>query len=89
VAANIKPTGSAPDSSGPGSSSLDSQASNAANADPKLLKDAKARIKEHISLLHQYNEVRDVGLGLMGMIAEQRGVRVRDVQEEFGVTAKD
>lgn len=54
-----------------------------------LLKDAKARIKEHITLLHQYNEIRDIGLGLMGMISDQRGVRLRDVQEEFGVTAKD
>lgn len=50
---------------------------------------AKAVIKEHISLLHQYNEMRDIGLGLMGIIADQRGVRLRDVQEEFGVDAKD
>ncbi len=50
---------------------------------------AKAVIKEHISLLHQYNEIRDVGLGLMGIIADQRGVRLRDVQEDFGVDTKD
>ncbi|KAF2095308.1 hypothetical protein NA57DRAFT_79799 [Rhizodiscina lignyota] len=50
---------------------------------------AKAVTKEHISLLHRYNEMRDIGLGMMGIIADQRGVRLRDVQEEFGVDAKD
>jgi len=30
-----------------------------------------------------------VGQGLIGMIAEQRGVRIVDCLEEFGVEAKD
>lgn len=50
---------------------------------------AKATIKEHISLLHRYNDIRDIAQGLMGMIAEQRAVRMRDVQEEFGIDVKD
>jgi Swi5 len=42
-------------------------------------------VKSHINLLHTYNEIRDIGQGLMGMVADNRGVRVRDVYEEFGV----
>ncbi|KAI9676615.1 MAG: hypothetical protein M1829_002932 [Trizodia sp. TS-e1964] len=47
--------------------------------------DAAGTVKRHIKLLHDYNEVRDVAMGLMGLIAEQRGVRVKDIYEEFGV----
>lgn len=50
---------------------------------------ARAAIKEHIALLHRYNGIRDVAQGLMGMIADQRGVRMRDVQSDFGLSEKD
>ncbi|KAK8169926.1 Swi5-domain-containing protein [Phyllosticta citrichinensis] len=53
------------------------------------LDEAKAVIKEHIRLLHDYNEIRDVGQGLFGIIAESRGVRVKDIHEEFGISTKD
>jgi hypothetical protein len=46
-------------------------------------------VKEHIKLLHEYNELKDVGQGLMGLIADQRGVRIVEVQEEFGIEAND
>ncbi|KAF2026680.1 hypothetical protein EK21DRAFT_115631 [Setomelanomma holmii] len=46
-------------------------------------------VKDHIKLLHEYNELKDVGQGLMGLIADQRGVRIVAVQEEFGIDAKD
>ncbi|KAI9651513.1 MAG: hypothetical protein M1831_000787 [Alyxoria varia] len=46
-------------------------------------------IKRHIKLLHDYNAVRDVGQGLMGILAEQRGVRLVEVMEEFGVGKED
>lgn len=46
-------------------------------------------VKEHIKLLHEYNELKDVGQGLMGLIADQRGVRIVEVQEEFGIDAQD
>jgi len=49
----------------------------------------KATIARHIKLLHDFNEVRDVGLHLIGMIADERGVRVQDVMPEFGVTPQD
>ncbi|EHA57776.1 hypothetical protein MGG_16388 [Pyricularia oryzae 70-15] len=42
-------------------------------------------------LLQQYNELRDVGQQLIGMIAEQRGVPIRTLYEsgEFGVGPED
>ncbi|EEA24500.1 hypothetical protein TMatcc_007606 [Talaromyces marneffei ATCC 18224] len=46
-------------------------------------------VRDHIRLLHDYNEIRDIGQGLLGLIAEKRGVRYKDVLEEFGVDADD
>jgi len=54
-----------------------------------VLDQSSKTVKQHIELLHAYNGIRDVGHGLMGMIAEQRGVRVKDIMDEFGVEAKD
>lgn len=53
-----------------------------------LLK-ADARVKEHIKLLHEYNEIRDVGMGLCAIIAEGRGVKLQTVLDEFGMSSKD
>ena len=52
-------------------------------------KDAQAKVKAHIKLLHDYNEIRDVGQGLMGIIADNRGVRVIDIYNDFGVGEGD
>lgn len=46
-------------------------------------------VKKHITLLHDYNDIRDVGQGLIGMIADNRGVRIGELYEEFGVGLKD
>ncbi|KAF2637639.1 hypothetical protein P280DRAFT_406195 [Massarina eburnea CBS 473.64] len=46
-------------------------------------------VQKHIKLLHEYNEIKDIGQGLMGLIADSRGVRIVEVQDEFGVDAKD
>lgn len=54
-----------------------------------VLEHSNKTVKQHIELLHAYNGIRDVGHGLMGMIAEQRGVRVKVIMDEFGVDAKD
>jgi DNA repair protein Swi5/Sae3 len=51
--------------------------------------DPNTTVQQHIRLLHEYNEIKDVGQGLMGMIADARGVRVVDVHREFGVGEKD
>jgi hypothetical protein len=54
-----------------------------------ILTHAQSAVKQHIALLHAYNGIRDVGQGLMGMIAEQRGLRVKQVMEEMGVGDAD
>jgi DNA repair protein Swi5/Sae3 len=46
-------------------------------------------VKRHIDLIHAYNEIKDVGQGLIGLIADSRGVRVKEVMEEMGVGEKD
>jgi DNA repair protein Swi5/Sae3 len=51
--------------------------------------DADAIVRRHIRLLHDYNEIKDVGQGLMGLIADARGIRHVDVQAEFGIGSKD
>jgi hypothetical protein len=54
-----------------------------------LMGEANKIIKEHIRMLHEYNEIKDVAQGLIGMIADQRGKRVVDVEGEFGVGKGD
>ena len=51
----------------------------------------KVVIKEHIARLHAYNEIKDGAQGLMGLVADARGVRVAELYEggEFGVAEKD
>ncbi|OAL66525.1 hypothetical protein A7C99_1913 [Trichophyton rubrum] len=51
--------------------------------------DAAGIVKEHIRLLHDYNEIKDVGQGLIGLIAQSRGVRHIEVQTEFGIATAD
>ena len=51
--------------------------------------DAKVVVQRHIKLLHEYNAIKDTGQGLLGLIADSRGVRLRDVHDEFGVGSDD
>lgn len=53
------------------------------------LEQANKKIKAHIDQLQQYNEIKDIGTQLMGMIAEKRGCRIVEVQEEFDVDEND
>lgn len=46
-------------------------------------------IKDHIDLLHKYNEIKDIAQGLMGLIAESRGVRQKVVEDEYGMGEGD
>lgn len=52
-------------------------------------KDAAATVKAHIKLLHRYNEMRDIGQGLIGLVADQRNVAIREVYKEYGIGNKD
>ncbi|PTU24687.1 hypothetical protein P175DRAFT_0553968 [Aspergillus ochraceoroseus IBT 24754] len=60
-----------------------------ANIKAKLKNDASETVTRHIRLLHQYNEIKDIGQGLMGLMAEARGVRQAEIQQEFGVGCRD
>ncbi|KAJ5263809.1 hypothetical protein N7478_011414 [Penicillium angulare] len=51
--------------------------------------DPTATVERHIHLLHEYNEIKDVAQGLMGMIADTKGVRVVEIHKEYGVGGKD
>lgn len=48
-------------------------------------------VAKHVKLLREYNQIKDVGQQLMGMVAEKRGVTVGSLYEtrEFGVGPKD
>lgn len=46
-------------------------------------------VKNHISTLKNYNEVRDVATSLIAKIAEQRGVTIAEIMEEMGVDLAD
>ncbi|RPA83032.1 hypothetical protein BJ508DRAFT_413696 [Ascobolus immersus RN42] len=52
-------------------------------------KDPDKIVKAHIKRLHVYNETKDVAMGLIGLVAVNRGVGVGEVLEEFGVDGKD
>lgn len=74
-------------------SGLTSKTSGEPLSDDEILQSAlqssNAVIKQHIALLHKYNEIKDIGQGLMGLIADQRDCRVVKVMEEFGVGEGD
>jgi len=54
-----------------------------------VLAHAEHTVKQHISRLHAYNGIRDIGQNVMGLLAEQRGVRVVQVMAECGVGEGD
>ncbi|KAJ6096843.1 hypothetical protein N7486_007589 [Penicillium sp. IBT 16267x] len=51
--------------------------------------DPKTTIQRHVRLLHEYNEIKDAAQGLMGLIADAKGVRVAEIHQEYGVDEKD
>ncbi|KAG9747094.1 hypothetical protein KCU73_g7445, partial [Aureobasidium melanogenum] len=50
---------------------------------------ANTKIKSQIKQLQQYNDIKDIGTQLMGIIAEKRGCRIIEVQEEFDINPDD
>lgn len=45
--------------------------------------DPEAIVKKHISQLKKYHELKDIALGLVTMIADQRQLRTTDILEEM------
>ncbi|KAK0619532.1 Swi5-domain-containing protein [Immersiella caudata] len=52
---------------------------------------AQSIVQNHIQLLKEYNEIKDIGQQLIGLIAENRGVTIGTLYEngDYGVTADD
>ena len=53
------------------------------------IEDIDKELKQLIHALHEYNEVKDIAQSLMGRIADLRGVSVRAIHEELGVSHED
>ncbi|KAK5459871.1 hypothetical protein LTS15_004000 [Exophiala xenobiotica] len=43
----------------------------------------------HISLLKEYNDIKDVAMGMLSILAEKKGCRLAEVMEEYGVNEDD
>ncbi|KAI4281909.1 MAG: hypothetical protein L6R38_003332 [Xanthoria sp. 2 TBL-2021] len=62
---------------------LDDAAAKLKNPDPHQT------VSNHIKLLRQYNDIRDIGTSLMGVIANNRQVPMKRVYQDFHVDEKD
>lgn len=50
---------------------------------------ARQVIDLHIKRLKEYNELRDAGLRLAQLVADEKGCRIKEVFEEMGYSMKD
>lgn len=71
------------------SSSTSSQVASEASKLEQALKASNEALQNHIRLLTRYNEIKDVGTGLIGMIAEARQQRIVDVMRDFDMDGID
>ncbi|KAK0636096.1 hypothetical protein B0T17DRAFT_481398 [Bombardia bombarda] len=57
----------------------------------QLSQPAKETVQTHIRLLKEYNDMKDIGQQLIGLVADNRGVRVGTLYEDgqYGVSAND
>ncbi|CAI7571411.1 uncharacterized protein N7487_008982 [Penicillium crustosum] len=62
---------------------------NLASVTTQLIDNPNTTCERYTQLLHEYNDIKDVGQGLMGLIADVRGVRQIEVEKEFGVSEED
>ncbi|XP_022053892.1 DNA repair protein SWI5 homolog [Acanthochromis polyacanthus] len=46
-------------------------------------------LEHHIDMLHEYNDIKDVGQSLLGRIAALRGTTTRDLYTHFGLELDD
>ncbi|KAM4635753.1 DNA repair protein SWI5 homolog [Polymixia lowei] len=62
------------------------------NLDIALLETEGYRVEElerHIDLLHEYNDIKDIGQTLLGRLAALRGTTTRDLYSHFGLELDD
>ncbi|EXJ66046.1 uncharacterized protein A1O5_10660 [Cladophialophora psammophila CBS 110553] len=59
------------------------------DTEKEALSHAQSIINRHISLLKSYNEIKDIAMGMLGLIAEKEGRRLKDVMDERGVDERD
>ncbi|KZO98802.1 Swi5-domain-containing protein [Calocera viscosa TUFC12733] len=52
-------------------------------------KDPNAALKEHIRILHEYNELKDATQMMLGRLASMRDTTIRQVHDEYGLTSDD
>lgn len=55
------------------------------NAKEAVLKEAQARADKHVALLTRYNQLKDISMRLLTIIAESEGKRLRDVMDERAI----
>uniref|UniRef100_A0A3P8SD18 DNA repair protein SWI5 homolog n=1 Tax=Amphiprion percula TaxID=161767 RepID=A0A3P8SD18_AMPPE len=46
-------------------------------------------LEHHIDMLHEYNDIKDIGQSLLGRIAALRGTTTRDLYAHFGLELDD
>ena len=51
--------------------------------------DPHRTVSNHIKLLREYNDIRDIGTSLMGVIANNRQVPMKRIYQDFHVDEKD
>ncbi|CAB52605.1 DNA recombination mediator Swi5 [Schizosaccharomyces pombe] len=52
-------------------------------------RDAKQTVQKHIDLLHTYNEIRDIALGMIGKVAEHEKCTSVELFDRFGVNGSE
>lgn len=57
--------------------------------DTQTLAEAERILKDHVALLSRYNAVKDAGMAMLGILAEQRGMTVRAMMAEREVDEGD
>jgi len=52
-------------------------------------KDPHVAMKEHIDLLHEYNELKDATQGMIGKMANMKDTTITQLHDDYGLTLGD